>query len=40
MKTEMIQGLTATFEARAQQTEGGVECGIARDLQQLLGYSE
>lgn len=40
MKTELIQTLTATFESRAQQTDGGVEYWLARDLQQLLGYSE
>ncbi len=40
MKTEIIQTLTATFEAHAQQTEQGVEYWLARDLQQLLGYDE
>ena len=28
------------FEAHAQQTEGGVEFWLARDLQYLLGYAE
>jgi len=40
MKTEIVQSLTSTFEAHAQQTEGGVEYWLARDLQQLLGYNE
>jgi DNA-damage-inducible protein D len=40
MKTELIQSLTDTFEAHAQQTEGGVEFWLARDLQFLLGYTE
>lgn len=40
MKTELIQMLTNTFEGHAQQTEGGVEYWLARDLQHLLGYAE
>jgi hypothetical protein len=40
MKTEIVQTLTSTFEAHAQQTEGGVEYWLARDLQQLLGYTQ
>jgi DNA-damage-inducible protein D len=40
MNTELIQTLTSTFEAHAQQTEGGVEYWLARDLQELLGYAE
>lgn len=40
MKTDQIQRLTNTFEAHAQQTEGGIEFWLARDLQQLLGYSK
>jgi DNA-damage-inducible protein D len=40
MKTETIQTLTSTFEAHAQQTEGGVEYWLARDIQHLLGYTE
>ena len=40
MNTELIQTLTSTFEASAQQTEGGVEYWLARDLQHLLGYDE
>lgn len=40
MKSEVIQSLTVTFEAHAQQTEGGVEYWLARDLQHLLGYTK
>jgi len=40
MNTELVQTLTTTFEAHAQQTEGGVEYWLARDLQQLLGYTQ
>ena len=40
MKNEMIHALTESFEGHAQQTENGVEFWLARDLQQLLGYSE
>lgn len=40
MKTELIHTLTSTFEAHAQQTEGGTEFWLARDLQYLLGYAE
>lgn len=40
MKKELIQNLTVTFEAHAQQTEAGVEYWLARDLQYLLGYSK
>ncbi len=40
MNTEIIQTLTSTFEASAQQTEGGIEYWLARDLQHLLGYAE
>ena len=40
MKTELIRSLTENFEAHAQQTEGGVEYWLARDLQHLLGYGE
>jgi DNA-damage-inducible protein D len=40
MKTDLIHSLTDNFEAHAQQTEGGVEFWLARDLQHLLGYSE
>jgi len=40
MKTELVQSLTATFEGHAQQTDGGIEFWLARDLQHLLGYAE
>ncbi|MFA6015388.1 MAG: DNA damage-inducible protein D [Gallionellaceae bacterium] len=40
MKTDLIYSLTDNFEAHAQQTEGGVEFWLARDLQHLLGYTE
>ena len=40
MKSEEIQQLTATFEGHAQQTEGGIEFWLARDLQHLLGYAK
>ena len=40
MNTDLIQSLTSTFEAHAQQTEGGVEYWLARDIQHLLGYAE
>jgi DNA-damage-inducible protein D len=40
MKTELVQTLTTTFEAHAQQTEGGIEYWLARDIQHLLGYTK
>jgi len=40
MKSGIIRSLTGTFEANAQQTEGGIEYWLARDLQHLLGYAE
>jgi len=40
MNSESIQELTATFEAHAQQTDGGIEYWLARDLQPLLGYTQ
>jgi DNA-damage-inducible protein D len=40
MNTDAIHTLTETFEAHAQQTDGGVEYWLARDLQHLLGYAE
>ena len=40
MKHETVLTLTGTFESHAQETEGGVEFWLARDLQHLLGYSE
>lgn len=40
MKSELIHQLTVSFEGHAQQTEGGVEYWLARDLQVLLGYAK
>lgn len=40
MKTELVQSLTENFETHAQQTDGGVEFWLARDLQYMLGYSK
>jgi len=40
MKTDLIYNLTESFEAHAQETEGGIEFWLARDLQHLLGYSK
>lgn len=40
MKKELVQALTDTFEGYAQQTETGVEFWLARDIKQLLGYTE
>ncbi|ABM59874.1 hypothetical protein [Verminephrobacter eiseniae] len=40
MKSELVHALTSTFEGHAQQTDGGVEYWLARDLQHLLGYAE
>ena len=40
MKTEIVKTLTATFEGHAQQSDGGVEYWLGRDLQHLLGYTE
>jgi len=36
MKSELIRSLTRDFEAHVQQTEGGIEYWLARDLQYLL----
>ncbi|MEZ6153393.1 MAG: DNA damage-inducible protein D [Pirellulaceae bacterium] len=40
MKRELILSLTENFEAHAQETENGIDYWLARDLQQLLGYSK
>jgi DNA-damage-inducible protein D len=40
MKIDVIHSLTDSFEAHAQQTEGGIEFWLARDLQHLLGYTK
>jgi len=39
MHTALVNELTQSFEARAQRLENGVEYWLARDLQELLGYS-
>ncbi len=40
MKKEIIKSLAENFESHSQTTENGIEFWFARDLQQLLGYSE
>ena len=40
MKTEIIKSLISNFESCAQKTKEGIEFWLARDLQQLLGYSK
>lgn len=40
METNLIQQLLSDFESLAQTTENGVEFWLARDLQQLLWYTE
>ncbi len=40
MKADLVRSLTETFEGHAQQTDGGVEYWLARDLQHLLGYTK
>ena len=40
MNKELIHSLTSDFESSAQQTDGGIEFWLARDLQHLLGYAE
>ena len=40
MESDLIHTLTDTFEAHAQETDGGVEFWLARDLQHLLGYTK
>ena len=40
MERNIVLALTDNFEAHAQQTDGGVEYWLARDLQYLLGYTE
>lgn len=40
MKHEIVISLTDTFESHAQETEGGIEFWLARDLQHLLGYTQ
>ena len=40
MKKEIVESLSKNFEDHSQTTESGIEFWFARDLQQLLGYSE
>ncbi len=40
MNKDLIHKLTNDFESGAQQTEGGVEFWLARDIQHLLGYTK
>jgi DNA-damage-inducible protein D len=40
MKHETIISLTDNFEAHAQESDGGIEFWLARDLQHLLGYAK
>ena len=40
MKHDTVLTLTGSFESHAQETDGGIEFWLARDLQHLLGYSE
>ncbi len=40
MKIEVIKSLATNFESFANKTDSGVEFWLARDLQQLLGYTE
>ena len=39
MKAESARSSAITFETHGQQTEGGVEFWLGRDLQHLLGYA-
>jgi DNA-damage-inducible protein D len=40
VKKDLVQTLTRSFEAHANQADSGVEFWLARDVQHLLGYSE
>jgi DNA-damage-inducible protein D len=40
METQIIHSLTNNFESFAHKTEEGIEFWLARDLQQLLGYTK
>lgn len=40
MKRETVQALTSDSRQCTQETEGGIEYWLARDLQYLLGYAE
>lgn len=40
MKQEIIKSLTKNFESYVNKTENGIEFWFARDLQNLLGYTD
>jgi DNA-damage-inducible protein D len=40
LETQIIHSLTNNFESFVHKTEEGIEFWLARDLQQLLGYTE
>lgn len=40
MQKETIQTLTENFESHAHESNDGIEFCLARDLQQLLGYTK
>jgi len=40
MEREIVITLTSTFESHSQETEGGIEFWLARDLQHLLDYAK
>ncbi len=40
MKKEIIKSLISDFESASQETEDGLAFWLARDLQQLLGYTK
>lgn len=40
MNRDQILALTETFEGHAQQTDGGIDFWLGRDIQFLLGYSK
>ena len=40
MESQIIQSLTNNFESFASKTDDGIEFWLARDLQELLGYTQ
>ncbi len=40
MKTELIKSLTFLFDENSNSTENGIEFWFARNIQNLLGYTE
>ena len=40
MQKDLIRAMTDSFEGHAQETENGIECWLARDVQHLLGYKK